>query len=290
MLSTGIASAAAATLIQAAKDTVSKYLSRDMHGTVSAFTSFLFALPGYAILLLILYLLGLEDFSVTAGFATYVFIRAVADCGAESCKMHAMTHGELSVVSAIFSLHPLLLLVVSPWITGDAITSNMVVGTVLAVAGTLLFLIRKDMHGLSIQSCVFALLAALFFCINNCFDRLSVQTASAPLSGAAMTFLSCVMLVIPAARVPGFTSQVIGAYKGLLLRGVFEVAFMVSKLFAMKYLTGPEVSAVLRLTLVFSVFSGRAIFQEVGFYRKLVGSVITVFGVAVALGLLKVVN
>jgi len=91
------------TLFATGKDLVSKGISEEVHGTVSACTSFLFALPWYALILFLSYCYGYSPFEYSGPFFLYVCLRAVTDSFAELFKMHALACGEISFIANFFS-------------------------------------------------------------------------------------------------------------------------------------------------------------------------------------------
>lgn len=264
------------------KDIVSKKLAADVHGNLSAFASFFFALPFYLIIFLILWTVGVETFTVASGFFTLVLLRAMTDTLAETFKMHALTHGDLSVVSSLISLHPVFILFFSPLITKDPLGHGTILGVLITVLGNIV-LLYNPRREVQTKAILFGLLTAVFMSLNNCFDRMSVQSGTPVFSGFMMTLLSGLFLV-PLLFRPGVKiGQLYDQRVPFLARGLFEVSFMVSKLTSLTVLTGPEVSAILRISLVFSVLGGKVIFKELHFVRRLIGSVLTVIGVAVVL-------
>ncbi len=280
----GITLAFLAAIFQSTKDIFSKSLSTSISGTISAFTSFAFAIPFYLILLFFLYLLGLEDFYYNKNFWYFVLLRAVSDSFAEFFKMHAYTHAELSVVSSIFSLNLVILLLISPIITGDISSSVGAIGVILSALGSFFIVTNKtpekSNETSSKKGIIYALLAAFFFALNACFDRLAVQSASPALSGFAMTALSCFILLPLALRVKDFKTQIKLNIKSLSIRAFFEVVFMVTKLAALKYLQAPYVSGIMRSTLIFSIIGGKVFFKEENFKKKLIGGALILIGSA----------
>jgi len=240
-------------------------------------------LPFYVVALIVLYSLGLEALEYSLAFLMLVLLRSITDTFAEWMKMWAFAHGDLSVVATFFSLAPLFLLVTSPLITGDPLALSEVVAVVLVVGGGLLMVYRPSQAGWASQRKGIALAcgAALFFSLNSCFDRLAVQEGTPVFSGFAMTLLSAVFL----APFVLFRKERVQALRvhwlALLLRGGLEIAFMTCKLYALQYLTAPEVVAVQRLSLVLSIVGGRLFFKEPDFKRRLAAGLLILAGVFV---------
>jgi drug/metabolite transporter (DMT)-like permease len=266
--------------LSSAKDLISKRLASRLDGTSSTFASFAFALPYYAIVLAVLFLLGQEVFTLSLAFLVLVVLRSVTDTLAEGLKMRAFSHGDISVVASFFSISPLFLLVTSPLITGDQPSFMGVVAVVLVVGGSLFLVYRPSSVGWASQrrGIVLAIGAALFFSLNSCFDRLAVQRGTPVFAGFTMTLLSALFLV---PLVLGRRDRMEGLrthQAGLWVRGLLEVAFMVSKLTALQYLQAPYVAGLQRLSVVLSILGGRVFFKEADFVRRLAAAVLIVGG------------
>jgi drug/metabolite transporter (DMT)-like permease len=68
-------------------------------------------------------------------------------------------------------------------------------------------------------------------------------------------------------------------WAGLLLRGGLEITFMVCKLYALQFMSAPDVVAVQRLSLVLSIVGGRMFFKEPDFKRRLAAGLLILAGV-----------
>ena len=288
----GLFAALLSAVFSSSKDLMSKRLASRLDGTVSTFASFAFAVPFYLLLLGVLQFLGYDPFASTLTFVLLVVARAVTDTFAEWMKMHALAHGDLSVVSLFFSLSPIFLLVTSPLITRVPLKRGEIVAVVLVVIGSILMVYGPSAHGWAAQKkgILLAIGASVFFSLNSCFDYLAVRTdgpdaapsfSLAVLSGFTMTLLSAVFLA------PFVLGSAVrrGAMRthsfGFLVRGFLEISFMVCKLYAMQFLTAPEVVGFQRISLLLSIVGGRIFFKEKGFARKLAAGVLILAGAAV---------
>ncbi len=268
----GLLAALLSTLFVTAKDVTSKSLASRVDGTVSAFASFAFALPYYAVLLAVLYFSGIESFAVKSGFFLFIIFRALSDTLAEWMKMHALTEGDLSLVTALLSLYPAILLITSPIITGDPLTPAVIGSTFIIVAGTIVLVYqpRGSQSKIPGRALLLGLGAAFFFSINTSLDRMAAQTGSPAFSGFLMTLLAGVFLTIPLLRRPGWKAALSGNTGGFFLRGFFEIGFMVAKLYALSALPAPYVIAITRISLLFTIVSGKVMFGERDFLRRFI--------------------
>lgn len=265
-----------------AKDLVSKKLAYRLDGTLSTFASFFFALPYYVLVLAVLLLLGEEVLTWSATFLVLVLLRSVTDSFAEGLKMHAFAHGDISVVATFFSMSPLFLLVTSPLITGDPLYWPHVVALLLVVIGSIFLVYRPSHHrwGAQRKGILLALGASVFFSLNSCFDRLAVQKGTPVVAGFSMTLLSAVFLLPLVLRRKGGVAELRAHQGGLWLRGFLEVAFMVSKLFALQFMSAPDFVGIQRIALLLSIIGGRVYFGEPDFGRRIAAGLLILGGAA----------
>lgn len=297
----GLLAAFLSATLSASKDLISKRLASRLDGTASTFASFAYALPFYAVVLIVAYLLGWEVTTFTSTFWVLVLLRAITDTLAEGLKMHAFAHGDISIIATFFSLAPLFLLFTSPLITRDPLSMSEAVAVILVVLGSLLLVYRPSARGWGEQrkGIVLATLAAVFFSLNSCFDRLAVQEGTPRVEDARVEEFTMKLLGTPAFA--GFTMTLLSATfllpwvlfspvrqasmraesRGLWIRGFLEVAFMVSKLTALIYLKAPELVGMMRLSLVLSIVGGKIFFKEPDFARRLAAGMLILAGVLV---------
>ena len=272
----GLVACLFAAIFSSSKDLYSKKISAHALGIHSAFASFVYALPFYGLAILLSWYLGIEDFAISASFWWLVFARSVTDAIAEWSKMQSMVAADISQIVCFLSLAPLFLLITSPLITGDIPGVLGCCGVVCTVLGSLIAIGGfSSFKGTATRKSIgLALVSSFFFSLNSSFDRLAVQHASPLLSGAAMTFLAAVLLVIPALRVRGLSNSMRMHSMDYLSRGLLELFFMVLKLTALQYMQAPYVAGLLKMSLLLSIIGGKVFFNEPHFKRRLLAGVI----------------
>jgi drug/metabolite transporter (DMT)-like permease len=273
-----------ATLISActltAKDLVSKAVASKVHPDISTFASFFFALPFYALIFGALYLLGGEWVVLSQTFFLLVLMRGISDVFAEGCKMRAFDTGDVSLVSGLLSLSPLILTMISPFITGDPVSGSEAMGMVLIVFGGLVVVRRDRTTGKVVQpvAVVYALVGSVAFALNSALDKLAVGHAGAVTSAFSVT-LCAALLTLPALfRVPAAKAQLGGNARTFLLRGLFETIFMVAKMVALTTLPAHVVVGIMRISMILTVAVGGAWFHEKDRVRRVVGTVLMYAG------------
>lgn len=285
----GLLTALLSAVFSSSKDVLSKAFAHRLDGTVSTFASFACALPFYVLVLAALYLGGHDPFALSSAFLTLVLLRSITDTFAEWFKMYAFAYGDLSVVSLVFAMSPLLLLLTSPLITDDPLKLAEVIALFFVVGGSMLMVYRPSAKSWARQKkgILLACGAGLFFSLNSCFDRLAMRAGTpvvagfplAAFAGFSMTLLSalflCPLVLSRRDRLQALRSH----SPGLLMRGLLEVSFMVCKLYALETLDAPAVAGVQRLSLLLSIIGGRVFFGEEDFRRRLAAGSLIVAGV-----------
>lgn len=278
----GYLAALLSAVFASSKDLVSKKLSFSVDGTTSAFASFLFAIPYYLICMVALSIVGVKWWLYSGNFVEFVVLRSVTDTVAEITKMYAFMFADISLLACVYAVYPLMLLILSPLLTGDPLKIQHVFAIGCIVIGSLIITVRPDMHVLKAQKkgIFFGLISGIFFALNTCFDRLAAQQSSPVFSGFAMTALS-MLFMLPFMFKKQRGAQ-LGKYsKGFLLRGFFEAAFMICRLWALQFFSGPFVVVFQKLSFVFSIVGGRVVFKEQDFGRRLLAGVVVLLGVII---------
>ncbi len=266
-------SALLAAFFASAKDVVSKKVAFTVTGASSGFASFLYAIPFYLVLILGLYLAGYPILVVTGTFWTLVILRALTDAAAETFKMYALSNGDLSMVSILLSFMPIFTVLIAPIITNDPFQG--LEGAVLVVIGGILATYNTPNAK---KGVLFALAAVVCMSINHSLDRLAVQTGHPIFSGFMMTFFAMIF-TYPVFLKLGKKGELVSNW--FWLRGLFEVLFMVTKLYALTELTASQVMLILRLSVVLSVLAGFFYFKEKNFLRRTIAAIITLIGVGI---------
>lgn len=294
----GVILALLSAVFATSKDLASKKLAFALSGSTSTLASFVFALPFYFVLLLALWIAGIESFNITLVFIELVILRSLSDACAEWCKMSALKEGDISLVIPVFAMSPIILIFIAPLITGDKIDTAGVIGLILTVAGSLVLLdslgsvknLRASLRKES-KAVMLGLLGAFFFALNSCFDRLAVHQASPVLSGFAVT-LGAAIFVLPVVlrdtnamlEISGDhanPSKIIQNIKVLITRGALELLFMVAKLSALVFLETHYVVGLQRFSVVLSIVIGGRLFKERHLRKRIIAGLLIVAGTLV---------
>ena len=276
----GILAALLSAFTSTAKDLVSKLLAGRVHPDVSTFASFFFALPFYLVVMAIAIASGQETLRVTGAFLGLVLIRGISDVCAEGCKMRALAYGDVSLVTGLLALSPLLLTVLSPVITGDPVSLKEGAAIGLVVLGGLLLIRRDRRAGGIVQpiAVLYAVGGSLAFALNSCFDRLAVEHGGPFLSAFAMTVCASALTAPFVVRRKGVVSEMRFNIRAFLLRGLFETIFMVAKMIALVTLPAHIVVGIMRMSMLLTVVVGGAMFKEEDRARRIIASAIMCVG------------
>lgn len=283
----GILAAFLCAIFVSSKDLVSKKISFNVEGTLSAFASFLFALPYYVVVLAILYYLGYEEFLLTNEIVTLIVLRSVSDMFAETLKMHAIARADISLLSSVFALYPLLLLFVGPAITGDELSTPIIISTIIISIGSqiLVWKSAKVSAKNQLPGILLAMCSALCFAFNTSFDRLAAQKSTPVFASFSMTLLACIFLffILMGSKSRSSGRQLITNKGKFFLRGFFEVAFMITKLTALRYLSVSYVVGIQNISLLISIVAGTLIFKEKDFKRRITAGLLIFCGIMLML-------
>ena len=276
----GIIAALISACTASAKDLVSKSVASRVHPDISTFASFLYALPCYGLIFVALYFSGEEWIGLSQKFFILVLMRGLSDVVAEGCKMRAFEKGDVSLVSGLLSLSPLILAVVSPFITGDTVKALEVFGILLIVAGGLVLVSRDRSTGKEAQpvAVVYALVGSVAFALNSSLDRLAVGQAGAVTSAFSVTLCAALLTAPNIFRVASARSDLMSNSGAFFLRGFFETGFMVAKMIALTSLPAHIVVGITRMSMIFTVAIGGAWFHEKNRTRRVIGTIVMYIG------------
>jgi hypothetical protein len=276
----GVIAALLCACTSTAKDLVSKGVASRVHPDTSTFASFLYALPFYGVIFVVLYLIGGEGFALSRQFLILVLMRGISDVFAEGCKMRAFNKGDVSLVSGLLSLSPLILTALSPFITGDEVQLSEALGIVCIVAGGLVLVRRDRTTGKVVQptAVLYALGGSVAFALNSALDRLAVGHAGAVTSAFSVTLCAALLTGPVLFRVTTAKADLAHNSKAFFVRGFFETVFMVAKMAALTTLPAHVVVGLMRMSMIFTVVAGGAWFNEQDRGRRIVGTLIMYVG------------
>lgn len=300
-MSIGVFAALGSAVFATSKDLVSKRVASRVDSTVSTCASFLYALPFYGVMLLVLWLTGRERFVISLAFWFLVVGRSVTDAFAEWFKMRSLSYGDISLVACFFSLSPVFLLITSPLITGDKLALSEVGSVFLIVAAGILLVYKPAAKPLGspaiaalpqtveqqsvdrnvLRAILYAIAASCFFSINSCFDRLAVQQASPVWSGFTMTAAAGLIFLPRILSVATYRRDIVLNWQMFSLRGLFEVIFMTLKLIALQYISAPYAVTLMRASILFTILGGGVLLHEADLKRRLLAGALTLMSVAI---------
>jgi drug/metabolite transporter (DMT)-like permease len=281
----GVIAALLCAFTSTAKDLTSKSIASRVHPDVSTFASFLFALPYYAAILSAVLLFGGETVTFSSAFIVLVLLRGISDVFAEGFKMRALEAGDVSLVTGLLSLSPLILTVLTPVLTNDTVSAKEGVSVVLIVIGGLLLIGRRGTRGTLTKpkAILYSLAGSFAFAMNTVLDKLAVAQAG-PVTSAFSVTICAALLTLPALlRVPLAKPQLQNNLRSLLLRGLFETVFMIAKMAALVVLPAHIVMGIMRVSILLTVVLGGALFKEEHRAQRIFGTLVMYLGL---LGLL----
>jgi drug/metabolite transporter (DMT)-like permease len=276
----GVIAALLCACTSTAKDLVSKAVASKVHPDTSTFASFVYALPFYAVIFAVLHLAGGEGLRLSQTFLLLVLLRGISDVFAEGCKMRALNAGDVSLVSGLLALSPLILTVGSPFITGDVVRPSEVYGILCIVGGGLVLVRRDRSTGRVVQpvAVLYALGGSFAFALNSALDKLAVGHADPVTSAFSVTVCAALLTCPTLFRAASTKGELVRYSRPFLLRGLFETVFMIAKMAALMTLPAHVVVGLMRVSMIFTVMVGGAWFREEDRLRRTIGTIIMYVG------------
>jgi uncharacterized membrane protein len=197
---------------------------------------------------------------------------------------------DLSLSVPMTAFTPVFLLVVAPILTGDSPTISGVVGASLVTLGSYVLHIGKVKNGilapfralLSESGPRIMLGLSLMWTVTACVDRVVVQTVDRAFWGSAqLCGIALGRLFVVVAQGGVGRSLPKGGYLSLLSIGGSNALSLGAYLFALQVAPVHYVVCLKRVSILFSVVLGRALFQERFLAERLPGAVLMLLGVAV---------
>ncbi len=277
----GVLLAFLSAVFSSGRDLFFKSLSRDLSSSYLTYASFLYSIPFYLLILAIAWALNLESFVFSGSFLLLVVLRALTDLLAEWSKMEAIKRADISFISNFYTLSPVFLLFIAPFITGDTIGYLGIVGVLIVTIGSfvIISLEKVALKELPWKAILIALCSSIAFTVNTCFDKLAVQQASPLLSGFFVTFLAAIFFKPLFLFKKSESNIKLNASKALWGRGFFETVFMLCKLSALSFLAPQYVSALKKVSLFISVIGGKVAFNEQNTKKRFFGALLIFTGI-----------
>ena len=202
----------------------------------------------------------------------------------------ALHVSDLSLSVPMTAFTPVFLLVFAPILTGDSPTISGVVGASLVTLGSYVLHIGKVKSGilapfralLSESGPRIMLGLSLMWTITACVDRVVVQTVDRVFWGSAQLCGIAVGMLFVVVGQGGLGRPLRkGGYLSLLSIGGSNALSLGAYLFALQVAPVHYVVCLKRVSILFSVVLGRALFQERFLAERLPGAMLMLAGVAV---------
>jgi len=200
----------------------------------------------------------------------------------------ALQCGDLSLTLPMLAFTPLFLLVTSPLTLGEFPEPGGLAGIALVVAGAYVLNLRESRHGvLGPIKALFThpgsrlmLLVAAVWSIGANLDKLGLQ-ASSPALWVASVYTASALAIVPGvmARCRGVGRQLARSPGPLLAAGILEAVGLFCQMHALLLTQVAYVIAIKRLSIIFGVLLGAAVFREPDLRQRLPGAIVMVIGV-----------
>jgi drug/metabolite transporter (DMT)-like permease len=200
----------------------------------------------------------------------------------------ALKRGDLSLTLPMLAFTPLFLLATSPLTVGEFPEPAGLGGVTLVVAGAYVLNLRERRHGLlgPVRALLtnpgsrLMLLVAMIWSLGANLDKLGLTASSPALWGASIyTATTLALLPTAVAHPRRALRQLAGLPWPLLVAGCLEAVGIFCQMLALPQTQVAYVIAVKRLSIVFAVLLGAAVFREPDLVHRLPGALLMVAGV-----------
>jgi len=200
----------------------------------------------------------------------------------------ALKAGDLSLTLPMLAFTPLFLLVTSPLTVGEFPEPGGLCGIALVVAGAYVLNLRERRHGLlgPVRALLtnpgsrLMLLVAIVWSIGANLDKLGLTASSPVLWGAAIYTATALALAPGVALRPRRALRQLASWPWpLFVAGFLEAVGIFCQMRALPLTQVSYVIAVKRLSIVFGVLLGAAVFREPDLAHRLPGALLMVAGV-----------
>lgn len=202
----------------------------------------------------------------------------------------ALGRGDLSLMLPMLAFTPLFLLVTSPLTlgAGEFPAPGGIAGVSFVVVGSYVLNLRERRKGFwgpvaalwTNPGSRLMLLVAAIWSVGANFDKVGLR-ASSPEFWIAAVYTASAVALLPgvAGRWRSLPAQVASAPGLLVAAGLLEAVGLVCQMYALTLTLVPYVIAVKRLSIVFGVLLGAALFREPDLGHRLPGALVMVAGV-----------
>jgi uncharacterized membrane protein len=220
-------------------------------------------------------------------FGSVLLIDGILNGIAYLLFIQALTISELSQVAPLTTFTPLFLLLTSPILVGEFPKGLGVVGILAIIGGAYLLNcpeppkkwcdpLKRLMGETGSQ---LMLTVAFIWSLTSNLDKIGIQN-SAPIIWVFSVYLVVAAILFPLVLFKSLrTSQLRQNWKTLVAIGFLNAVTVASQMIALSLTLVAYVIAIKRMSAVFSVIFGWAIFREQGFKTRLWGTGIMLLGV-----------
>lgn len=203
----------------------------------------------------------------------------------------ALKLSDLSLCTPMMAFTPVFLLVLGPWITGDSLSTQGVLGAILVAIGSYVLNLGRSQQGLSAplrslfteQGSRIMLGLALLWSITGSIDRKVVQYLDPTFWGSSIICCISVLLIPFVFREGSFSRRhySVRSTAMLVALGGCNALSLVTYLLALQGAPVHFVICLKRSSILFSVFLGRALFRESLLTDRLPGAILMLLGVII---------
>jgi drug/metabolite transporter (DMT)-like permease len=203
--------------------------------------------------------------------------------------VRALKLSDLSLCTPMMAFTPVFLLALGPWITGDSLSIQGVLGAILVAIGSYVLNLGRSQEGLSAplralfteRGSRIMLGLALLWSITGSIDRKVVQHVDPAFWGSSIVCCISVLLIPFVFQTGGFSRHHYSfrSIATLVALGGCNALSILTYLVALQIAPVHFVICLKRSSILFSVLLGRALFRESLLADRLPGAILMLLGV-----------
>lgn len=283
----GFAFAFMSSLFKSSSELSTKYFINDeLNEYVAAFGYRFFALP---VLSILVFITGIPE--ISNDFWIALVSSVPLNVIATVLYMKALKHSDISIVSPIKAMSPMLLLVTSPIMIGEYASPMGAIGVIVITVGVYSLKLSSastdnilmPLQKLSEEKgAKYALLVMIIYSITSNIDKIGVSSSS-PLFWTLSTHLciSALLLLLVYIKVDNGFTQVRTNSKKLLPLGTLSGLGVAAQMAALTYTLVVYVIAIKRTALLWNIIGGNVLLGETNLRERLFGGLLIITGVII---------
>ena len=262
------------------------FINDELNEYVAGFGYRFFALP---VLCILTFIVGIPEVNIRFWMA--LAINVPLNVLATVLYMKALKHSDISIVSPIKAISPMLLLITSPIMIGEYASPVGAIGVIVVTSGVYTLKIssasKKDMLNpfkkiFEQKGAQYAFMVMVIYSISSNIDKIGVSNSSAIFWTLSVHIcISLGLLALVQIKVDDGFSQINANWKKLLPIGTLSGIAVAAQMIAITYTLVVYVIALKRTALLWNIIGGTVLLDETNLKERLTGGALIVVGIII---------